>query len=82
MITFLINELIRAIRVLIAYIKNDEETINRLTYSYEECEQIALSDYGCSKELFAQYYKEVRQMNPNALPYDALDFCAWEHNNS
>lgn len=73
------SELIRAARVVIAYIKGDEYTVNCLTHSYEECESLAESRYGCSKELFAQYYKEVREFKSDAYPYDALDFCAWEY---
>lgn len=73
------SELIRVTRVVIAYIKGDKNTINRLTYTYEECERIAYEKYECSKELFLQYYKEVRSINPNAYPWDALDFCSWEY---
>jgi hypothetical protein len=73
------SELIRATRVVIAYIKGDEVTVNRLTHTYSDCELIAFKKYDCSKELFAQYWKEVRDYNPDALPWDALDFCAWEY---
>ena len=78
--TIFASELIRVTRVVIAYIKGDENTVNRLTHTYADCELIALKKYGCSKELFAQYWKEVRDYNPDALPWDALDFCAWEYN--
>ena len=73
------SELVRVTRIVVAYFKGDEYTVNRLTHTYEECECIALKKYGCSKELFAQYYKEVREFNPDALPWDALDFCAWDY---
>ena len=73
------SEVIRATRVVIAHLKGDKDTVKRLTYSYDECESLAESRYGCSKELFAQYYKEVRDYNPDALPWDALDFCKYEY---
>ena len=73
------SEVIRATRVVIAHLKGDKDTVKRLTYSYDECERLAQNLYGCSKELFAQYYKEVREFKSDAYPYDALDFCAWEY---
>ena len=73
------SEVIRATRVVIAHLKGDKDTVKRLTYSYDECEMLAQNLYGCSKELFAQYYKEVREFKSDAYPYDALDFCAWEY---
>lgn len=78
-VAIVVCELIRVTRIVIAYFKGDEYTVNRLTHNYEDCEYLAARDYGCSKELFAQYWKEVREYNPHALPWDALDFCAWEY---
>lgn len=77
--TIFASELVRVTRIVIAYFKGDEYTVNRLTHTYSDCELIAFNKYGCSKELFAQYWKEVRDYNPDALPWDALDFCAWEY---
>ena len=73
-----IDAIIRAIRIVVARINHDERTISRLTHGYDECEKLAFEHYGCSKELFAQYYKEVRERNSKALPWDALEFCAYE----
>jgi hypothetical protein len=73
------GELVRVARLIVARIKCDEDTINRLTHTYDECENIAFNTYWCSKELFAQYYKEVLENNPKATPWDALEFCALEY---
>lgn len=72
------SELIRATRVVVALIKGDKVTVDRLTMSYKDCESAAGKYYGYTPEIFANIYNRIKQQNPDALPYDALDFCAWE----
>ncbi len=71
------TELVRSTRVIIAYLRHDDRTVNRLTMSYSYCEHIAEKKYGCSKELFSKYWDAVKS-EKNAVPYDALELAEWE----
>lgn len=75
----LAGELVRMTRIIIAYIKGDDNTINRLTHNYEECEKLALRYYECDSETFSKYWKVVLEKDKDALPWDALELCAWEY---
>ena len=74
----LYSEIVRAIRIVIAEIKGDEETVERLSMCYELAEFEARK-LGVSSELFAKYWEEAQALREDALPYDALKLAEYEH---
>lgn len=74
-----IGAFVLAARRIIAYLKGDESTLNRLL-PYSECEELALKYYGVDSKLFSQYWSEVKkQKGISAVPYDALELAEWEY---
>lgn len=59
-----------AVRQFIAFLKGDENELDRLTMPYDIVETMAKRDFGISSEVFELMWNELKAAQPNALPWD------------
>ena len=59
-----------AVRQFIAFLKGDENELDRLTMPYDIVETMAKRDFGISSEVFELMWNDLKAAQPNALPWD------------
>lgn len=59
-----------AVRQFIAFLKGDENELDRLTMPYDIVETMAKRDFGISSEVFELMWNDFKAAQPNALPWD------------
>lgn len=58
------------VRQFIAFLKGDEQELDRLTMPYDVVETMAKRDFGISSEVFELMWDDLKASQPNALPWD------------
>lgn len=58
------------VRQFIAFLKGDENELDRLTMPYDIVETMAKRDFGISSEVFELMWNDLKAAQPNALPWD------------
>lgn len=58
------------VRQFIAFLKGDEQELDRLTMPYDVVETMAKRDFGISSEVFELMWNDLKAAKPNALPWD------------
>lgn len=58
------------VRQFIAFLKGDENELDRLTMPYDVVETMAKRDFGISSEVFELMWNDLKAVQPNALPWD------------
>lgn len=58
------------VRQFIAFLKGDEQELDRLTMPYDVVETMAKRDFGISSEVFELMWNDLKAAQPNALPWD------------
>lgn len=58
------------VRQFIAFLKGDENELDRLTMPYDIVETMAKRDFGISSEVFELMWNDFKAAQPNALPWD------------
>lgn len=66
----LVSVCVLAVRQVIAYTKGDQNEFDRLTTPYDVAALMALRDFGVKEEVFELTWNELKESQPNALPYD------------
>lgn len=53
-----------------ALLKGNQDEFDRITISYDTAALMALRDFGIREEVFELTWNELKEANPNAVPYD------------
>ena len=59
-----------AVRQGKALLKGDQDEFDRLSIPYDIAALMALRDFGIREEVFELTWNELKESQPNALPYD------------
>ena len=59
-----------AVRQGKALLKGNQDEFDRLTIPYDVAALMALRDFGIREEVFELTWNELKESQPNALPYD------------
>lgn len=53
-----------------ALLDGNQDEFDRITISYDTAALMALRDFGIREEVFELTWNELKEANPNAVPYD------------